>query len=257
MVVRVGADGAVEHDGEQVEIGGNERYVSLCRRHYFEASGRPEPSGLTMATALQVARRGFSCFSAACRGAAATTRRRLKRKHLRGRRSRRRLRGREAEDAEGSTPCAPASSAASAARRASSTACSARENEYSEYEDESNGRAERHARLGRAGRASRWTSRFRASVNLPQINERFNATIGRASRDEYVADEIDARSTPRSSQFHGRRARRVVRGRRLPRAPQPRQPLRSRRRRQARVAAQSRTRTRATATISTRRRASC
>ena len=39
MVVRVGADGAVEHDGEQVEIGGNERYVSLCRRHYFAATG--------------------------------------------------------------------------------------------------------------------------------------------------------------------------------------------------------------------------
>jgi thymidine kinase len=40
MVVRVGADGRVEREGEQVEIGGNERYVSLCRRHYFEASGR-------------------------------------------------------------------------------------------------------------------------------------------------------------------------------------------------------------------------
>lgn len=39
MVVRVGADGAVERDGEQVEIGGNDRYVSLCRRHYFDASG--------------------------------------------------------------------------------------------------------------------------------------------------------------------------------------------------------------------------
>ncbi len=39
MVVRVGADGAVERDGEQVEIGGNERYLSLCRRHYFEATG--------------------------------------------------------------------------------------------------------------------------------------------------------------------------------------------------------------------------
>lgn len=44
MVVRVGTDGAVEREGEQVEIGGNERYVSLCRRHYFEASGRGRPS---------------------------------------------------------------------------------------------------------------------------------------------------------------------------------------------------------------------
>lgn len=43
MVVRVGADGAVEREGAQVEIGGNERYVSLCRRHYFEANGRGRP----------------------------------------------------------------------------------------------------------------------------------------------------------------------------------------------------------------------
>jgi hypothetical protein len=62
------------------------------------------------------------------------------------------------------------------------------ENEYSEYEDESN---------GRVALAVGWNeqdgvdvdTRFRASVNLPQINERFNATIGRASPDEYVADE--------------------------------------------------------------------
>jgi len=40
MCARVGADGSVERDGEQVEIGGNERYLSLCRRHYFEAAGR-------------------------------------------------------------------------------------------------------------------------------------------------------------------------------------------------------------------------
>jgi thymidine kinase len=44
MVVRVGADGRPEREGEQVEIGGNERYVSLCRRHYFDASGRRRPS---------------------------------------------------------------------------------------------------------------------------------------------------------------------------------------------------------------------
>ncbi|MGH8224387.1 MAG: hypothetical protein ACREQZ_15575, partial [Woeseiaceae bacterium] len=63
-----------------------------------------------------------------------------------------------------------------------------KENEFAEYEDESN---------GRAGLTLGWNeldefdvdTRFRASVNLPQINERFNATIGRASRDEYVADE--------------------------------------------------------------------
>ena len=37
MVVRVGADGLVERDGAQIEIGGNERYVPLCRRHFYEA----------------------------------------------------------------------------------------------------------------------------------------------------------------------------------------------------------------------------
>jgi thymidine kinase len=37
MVVRVGPDGAVERAGQQVEIGGNDRYVSLCRRHFSEA----------------------------------------------------------------------------------------------------------------------------------------------------------------------------------------------------------------------------
>ena len=43
MCARVGADGKAEREGEQVEIGGNERYLSLCRRHYFEATGRGRP----------------------------------------------------------------------------------------------------------------------------------------------------------------------------------------------------------------------
>src|SRR5215510_245080 len=37
MVVRVKADGTAEREGAQVEIGGNERYVSLCRRHFSQA----------------------------------------------------------------------------------------------------------------------------------------------------------------------------------------------------------------------------
>ena len=37
MVVRVKADGAAEREGQQIEIGGNERYVSLCRRHFSQA----------------------------------------------------------------------------------------------------------------------------------------------------------------------------------------------------------------------------
>ena len=37
MVVRVSPSGTVERTGEQVEIGGNERYVSLCRKHFSES----------------------------------------------------------------------------------------------------------------------------------------------------------------------------------------------------------------------------
>jgi len=37
MVVRVSPDGVVERAGHQIEIGGNERYVSLCRRHFSES----------------------------------------------------------------------------------------------------------------------------------------------------------------------------------------------------------------------------
>jgi thymidine kinase len=39
MVVRKDATGRVLTDGDQVSIGGNERYVSLCRRHWREAVG--------------------------------------------------------------------------------------------------------------------------------------------------------------------------------------------------------------------------
>ena len=44
MVVRQDAEGRVLRDGAQVMIGGNESYVSLCRRHWREAVGdRPAP----------------------------------------------------------------------------------------------------------------------------------------------------------------------------------------------------------------------
>jgi thymidine kinase len=36
MVVRVDADGEALREGAQVEVGGNDRYVSLCRRHWEE-----------------------------------------------------------------------------------------------------------------------------------------------------------------------------------------------------------------------------
>ncbi|MFZ7091754.1 thymidine kinase [Primorskyibacter sp. 2E233] len=39
MVTRQGPDGKVVKDGAQVQIGGNETYVSLCRRHWRQAVG--------------------------------------------------------------------------------------------------------------------------------------------------------------------------------------------------------------------------
>lgn len=37
MVLRLDQDGKPFKEGEQVQIGGNERYVSVCRKHYYEA----------------------------------------------------------------------------------------------------------------------------------------------------------------------------------------------------------------------------
>ncbi len=39
MVIRQDEDGRTLMDGEQVQIGGNETYVSLCRRHWRAATG--------------------------------------------------------------------------------------------------------------------------------------------------------------------------------------------------------------------------
>jgi thymidine kinase len=39
MVARLDAEGRAVTSGEQVQIGGNETYVSLCRRHWREATG--------------------------------------------------------------------------------------------------------------------------------------------------------------------------------------------------------------------------
>ncbi|WP_159805300.1 thymidine kinase [Litoreibacter roseus] len=40
MVIRKGEDGQALLDGDQVQVGGNETYVSLCRRHWREEVGR-------------------------------------------------------------------------------------------------------------------------------------------------------------------------------------------------------------------------
>ena len=39
MVIRRGPDGRALQEGDQVQVGGNETYVSLCRRHWREAVG--------------------------------------------------------------------------------------------------------------------------------------------------------------------------------------------------------------------------
>ena len=44
MVVRMDENGTVLTAGDQVQIGGNETYVSLCRRHWREAVGDRESS---------------------------------------------------------------------------------------------------------------------------------------------------------------------------------------------------------------------
>ena len=36
MVVRLDAEGNPVTEGSQVEIGGNDRYISMCRKHFKE-----------------------------------------------------------------------------------------------------------------------------------------------------------------------------------------------------------------------------
>lgn len=45
MVLRVDADGRTIRHGEQIQVGGNESYVSVCRRHFKEGlANRDQPS---------------------------------------------------------------------------------------------------------------------------------------------------------------------------------------------------------------------
>jgi thymidine kinase len=43
MVTRIDAQGRALTEGAQVEVGGNDRYVALCRRHFREATGDRVP----------------------------------------------------------------------------------------------------------------------------------------------------------------------------------------------------------------------
>lgn len=44
MNLRVDADGRVVQEGAQTEIGGNDRYLAVCRRHFFRAFAGASPS---------------------------------------------------------------------------------------------------------------------------------------------------------------------------------------------------------------------
>ena len=49
MNLRVDADGHAVVAGEQTEIGGNDRYIALCRRHFFERLKESEARQLSLA----------------------------------------------------------------------------------------------------------------------------------------------------------------------------------------------------------------
>ena len=38
MIVRVNDDGEILREGEQIDIGGNEKYLSLCRKHFYSGA---------------------------------------------------------------------------------------------------------------------------------------------------------------------------------------------------------------------------
>ncbi|MDP6181225.1 MAG: thymidine kinase [SAR86 cluster bacterium] len=43
MVLRLDKNGNVIEEGDQIEVGGNEKYVSICRKHFYEKNiGKPK-----------------------------------------------------------------------------------------------------------------------------------------------------------------------------------------------------------------------
>lgn len=47
MVLRLAEDGAPVTEGSQIEIGGNDRYVSMCRKHFTQAFHQDDSEGRT------------------------------------------------------------------------------------------------------------------------------------------------------------------------------------------------------------------
>ena len=41
MVLRIDSDGRVLRGGDQIKVGGNESYVSVCRRHFKDGLANP------------------------------------------------------------------------------------------------------------------------------------------------------------------------------------------------------------------------
>jgi thymidine kinase len=48
MNLRVDEDGNAVRHGEQTEIGGNDRYLAVCRRHFMERIGEAEARQLRL-----------------------------------------------------------------------------------------------------------------------------------------------------------------------------------------------------------------
>jgi len=52
MILRLNAEGEVMREGEQVAIGGNESYVSTCRKHFYSGEAKPQSNSSLMADAV-------------------------------------------------------------------------------------------------------------------------------------------------------------------------------------------------------------
>ena len=53
MVLRIGTDGKAIKDGRQIQIGGNERYVSVCRTHFKEGMAQRTDDELPLLDAMK------------------------------------------------------------------------------------------------------------------------------------------------------------------------------------------------------------
>ncbi len=53
MVLRIDAEGRAIKDGQQVQIGGNDRYLSVCRKHFKQGMSERRPDELPLLDASQ------------------------------------------------------------------------------------------------------------------------------------------------------------------------------------------------------------